>query len=150
MSSERFPDPLALEGVRRAGLERIEALDRRRRAPVDRMAGRVDHAAEESSPDRHAPHLRTTDDFIAATDALKLAERHEKRDVLPEANDFARDGRAPGDAEIADRADRQRESLRFDDESDRLPHATADADGFEVGQELGTSGEAHPSSPRSI
>src|SRR5205807_5813845 len=110
----------------------------------------VDDAAQKPAADGHALARRAADDVVAAADALKLAERHQQRDVVAEADDLGRNGRSARDPDVAEGADRQRQPLGLDDEPDRLPHAAADPGGFEIGQELDAVVQAHPSSPRSI
>ena len=102
------PDALARMRGRRRGAQQERLAARRQRAlAVDRLAQRVDDAAE---PGRMRPNdrLGVGDLGLAAeADAVERAERHQRRAVVAEADDLARHAAAVARDDGAAAADRK-------------------------------------------
>ena len=91
---------------------------------VNRIAEPVEHASEEFGTDLHTQTTPRRNDLAAGTYALHLTDRHEEYASLTEAHHLGRYGRHAGEvrAHITELPNRDRRSLRLDDESDDLRH----------------------------
>ena len=84
-------DRLALDHARRLELERAVLGRLDRALAVERVAERVDDAAEQALADRHAHHLAGAADRLALLDVLPLAEERDADVVLLEVERDADD-----------------------------------------------------------
>ena len=80
-------------GIRRGAGGRAHAAVGQLLALVDRAAEAVEHAAQQLVADGDADGLAGGGDDVAGADAVQLAERHEQRAALAEADDLGRDRR---------------------------------------------------------
>ena len=88
---ERLVHRLALDDARRLELERARLGRGDRALAVERVAERVDHAAEEPVADRHAHHRAGAAHRLALLHVLPLAEERDADVVLLEVEGDAHD-----------------------------------------------------------
>ena len=88
---ERLANRLTIDDARRNALDGHEGLGRDRTLAVDRLAERVDHAAEQLLADRHRDDAAGPLDDVAFLDLGVLAEQHRADAVLFEVQRDAED-----------------------------------------------------------
>ena len=88
--SSRWLDARAAERRRRRGRGRAQRAALERLAAVDRAAEAVEHAAEQLRADAQREGLAGRLDGVPGADAAQLAERHQQRAAVAEADDLGR------------------------------------------------------------
>ena len=136
---QRLADALALHHRRGLQFQRATGVGLDVALAVDRLAERVDHAAEEGVADRHREHLAGALDLLALFDLLEVTEDHRADAVLVEVQRHTE--HATGELEQLLRHHRG-QAL---DVGDAVAGVDDGADLFA----LGVGGEARRRSPRS-
>ena len=118
---DALADARALERVRRGAGGRAHAAVGQLLALVDRAAEAVEHAAQQLVADGDADGLAGGGDDVAGADAVQLAERHEQRAALAEADHLGRHrSAAAAGGDLAHLADLGLEAGGLDDQPDEV------------------------------
>src|SRR5690606_9378570 len=121
---ERLPDRRTLERIDRLGDEPGAVLAVERSAAVERLAGAVDHAAEQTVADARLEDARSRHDARAWLHAMQRADRHQQQRVVREPDDLGLRGPSVVADDEATRADR---SLTADGLERHADHPRQDA-----------------------
>ncbi len=128
-AAERLADRRAVKRLGRRSVKRAVYRGAVRAVGIERLAGGVDDAAEQSFTDREERLHPIGNHVVAETDAAEAAERHGKNRPAAEADDFRRVRSAVAGDYFAAFTYGAEGSLGFDQEPDGLGDAAGGAPG---------------------